>query len=115
MADRDVTRNGRGQIVSYEIAGVSDSTQETLQYGKVFLPTFENGATKSEKLTRNSLTDNINTSFSDELITPDSSVNPQVLIEETITIDDYEYVTNGSGDFDPNDGQGDGPNGGSGG
>jgi len=38
MADinkREVKRNGRGQIVSYEIEGVFDSTNNSLQYGDV--------------------------------------------------------------------------------
>ena len=35
MAKRDVRRNSRGQIVSYEILGVNDSTQDTPQYGDV--------------------------------------------------------------------------------
>ena len=41
MAERDVTRNSRGQIISYEILGESDSTAETPTYGVVELATTE--------------------------------------------------------------------------
>ena len=37
MAERDITRNSRGQIISYEILGQSDSTIDTLDYGSVEL------------------------------------------------------------------------------
>ena len=111
MAERDVTRNGRGQIVSYEISGVSDSTQDTLQYGKVFLPTFENGATKVEKLNRQSFEQHIDTSFSDELLVPNTTVSPQININEIIQQSDYTLVDFGNGgsdnqDDDQDDGQG---------
>lgn len=101
MAERDVTRNGRGQIVSYEIDGVSDSSQDTLQYGKVFLPTFENGATKVEKLNRDQLTNFIDVNITDELLEPDRSVDPSVLLNEEIRISDFEAGDdNAQGDDD---------------
>ena len=90
MAERDVTRNGRGQIVSYEIDGVSDSTQDTLQYGKVFLPTFENGATKVEKLKASSFLNVTPSTFSNELIVDDRQVDAQILLNEVLTDSDYE-------------------------
>ena len=109
MAERDVTRNGRGQIVSYEIDGVSDSTQETLQYGKVFLPTFENGATKVEKLNREQLINFIDVNITDELLEPDRSVDPSILLNEEIRISDFE-----AGEDEPQGDDDEGPDGQSG-
>lgn len=37
MEKRNIIRNGRGQIISYEILGESDSTVESQQYGDVEL------------------------------------------------------------------------------
>ena len=85
MAERDVTRNGRGQIVSYAISGVSDSTEDSLKYGKVLLPTLNNGATKTEKLNRQSLEQHIDVTFSDDLLTPNASVTPEINMNETLT------------------------------
>ena len=109
MAERDVTRNGRGQIVSQEISGVSDSTQDTLQYGKVFLPTFENGSTKVEKLNRQSFEQHIDTSFSDDLLIPDVNVTPEININEIIQQSDYtesDLGDGGSGNQDDDQGEG---------
>lgn len=105
MAERDVTRNGRGQIVSYEIDGASDSTQDTLQYGKVFLPTFENGATKVEKLKASSFLNVTPSTFSNELIVDDRQVDAQILLNEVLTDSDYE-VSDDTSDDDQNDSQG---------
>ena len=112
MAERDVTRNGRGQIVSYEIDGVSDSTQDTPQYGKVFLPTMDDayGATKTEKLNRQSLEQTIDITFSDELLVPNTTISPQININEILEESDFEFVSSGPPDAGGDDG-GFGPDG----
>ena len=112
MAERDVTRNNRGQIISYEIDGVSDSTQDTPQYGKVFLPTMDDtyGATKTEKLNRQSLEQTIDITFSDELLVPNTTVSPQININEILEESDFEFVSSGPPDAD-DDGNGGGPDG----
>jgi len=109
MAERDVTRNGRGQIVSYDIDGVYDSNQETPQYGKVFLPTMDDtyGATKAEKLNRQSLIQTIDASFSDELLIPTTTVSPQININEILQESDYtesNTTTSDNNDGDNDDG-----------
>ena len=111
MAERDVTRNNRGQIISYEIDGVSDSTQDTPQYGKVFLPTIYDayGSTKTEKLNRQSLQQTIDITFSDELLVPNTTVSPQININEILEESDFEFVSSGTpgeDDGDQDDGQG---------
>lgn len=39
MAKREIKRNGRGQIISYEIESTNNSTTSSLQYGEVILGT----------------------------------------------------------------------------
>ena len=115
MAERDVTRNGRGQIVSYEIDGVYDSNEETPQYGKVFLPTMDDtyGATKAEKLNRQSLIQTIDIIFSDELLIPATTVSPQININEILQ--ESDYTESNTTTSDNNDGDDDeGPDGQSG-
>ena len=112
MAERDVTRNGRGQIVSYAISGASDSTEDSLKYGKVLLPTLNGGATKTEKLNRQSLEQHIDVTFSDDLLTPNASVTPEININETLT--DLRLVSRGqgqSGGSSGNDNDNNGPSG----
>jgi hypothetical protein len=44
MAEREIKRNGRGQIVSYEIYGALDSTIQSDSYGKSsFITTGQSG------------------------------------------------------------------------
>lgn len=70
MAEREIKRNGRGQIVSYEIFGATNSGIESDSYGKsVFNTTGEIG-TKVTKFNVSSFNDTINVSISDELRRP---------------------------------------------
>ena len=70
MAEREIKRNGRGQIVSYEIFGATDSGIESDSYGKsVFNTTGEMG-TKVTKFNESSFNDTIDISISDELRRP---------------------------------------------
>ena len=67
MADRDIRRNGRGQIVSYEIYGALDSTINSDSYGKSVFNTNGELGTKVTKFNESSFNDTINISISDEL------------------------------------------------
>lgn len=70
MAEREIKRNGRGQIVSYEIYGATNSNIESDSYGKsVFNTTGEIG-TKVTKFNESSFNDTIDVSISDELRRP---------------------------------------------
>ena len=70
MAEREIKRNGRGQIVSYEIYGATNSNIESDSYGKsVFNTTGEMG-TKVTKFNESSFNDTIDITISDELRRP---------------------------------------------
>lgn len=74
MNKRDVKRNSRGQIISYEIFGTNDSTMDSEQYGDVELVNDENGPTFAIKYRANTplgelgYNDLVDNTFSDELV-----------------------------------------------
>lgn len=74
MNKRDVKRNSRGQIISYEIFGTNDSTMDSEQYGDVELTNDENGPSFAIKYVSNpplgelGYTDLVDNTFSDELV-----------------------------------------------
>jgi hypothetical protein len=78
MADREITRNGRGQIISYEIFGALDSNIESDSYGKSrFTNAGENG-TKVSKFVEDSYNNIIDTTISDELLSEDRDATPNI-------------------------------------
>jgi hypothetical protein len=70
MAEREIKRNGRGQIVSYEIFGATDSGIESDSYGKSVFNTNGEIGTKVTKFNESSFNDTIDVSISDELRRP---------------------------------------------
>jgi len=74
MNKRDVKRNSRGQIISYEIFGTNDSTVDSEQYGDVELTNDENGPSFAIKYVSNpplgelGYNDLVDNTFSDELV-----------------------------------------------
>ena len=82
MAERQIRRNGRGQIISYEIFGALDSNIESDSYGKSrFTNAGENG-TKVSKYIQSSFDNVIDTSISDELRRPLNSTNLNIELGE---------------------------------
>lgn len=104
MADRTIKRNGRGQIVSYEIVGVNDSTVSTLQYGKVLFKIAGQSGTYADKYNSTSFSNEINVVVSDELIDSDTIINPQITLGDIISENDTRAVGPGA----PNVGTGGG-------
>jgi hypothetical protein len=104
MADRTIKRNGRGQIVSYEIVGVNDSTVSTLQYGKVLFKIAGQSGTYADKYNFTSFSNEINVVVSDELIDSDTIINPQITLGDIISENDTRAVGPGA----PNVGTGGG-------
>lgn len=74
MNKRDVKRNSRGQIISYEIFGANDSSVNSEQYGDVELVDSENAPSFATKYTpvvplgELGYSDLVDNTFSDELI-----------------------------------------------
>lgn len=97
MAEREIKRNGRGQIVSYEIAGVNDPTILTDEYGKVLLSTNGQGGTYTTKYNAASFTSEINTDFSTEFIPQPQVIDPQIILNEIITPSDQRATGIGAG------------------
>jgi len=82
MAERQIRRNGRGQIISYEIFGALDSNIESDSYGKSrFTNAGENG-TKVSKFVEDSYNGNIDTTISGELRRPLRDTNLNVELGE---------------------------------
>jgi len=82
MAERQIRRNGRGQIISYEIFGALDSNIESDSYGKSrFTNAGENG-TKVSKFVEASYNNIIDTTISDELRRPLRDTNLNVELGE---------------------------------
>jgi uncharacterized membrane protein YgcG len=82
MAERQIRRNGRGQIISYEIFGALDSNIESDSYGKSrFTNAGENG-TKVSKFVEDSYNNIIDTTLSDELRRPLRDTNLNVELGE---------------------------------
>jgi hypothetical protein len=70
MAEREIKRNGRGQIISYEIFGALDSQVQSDSYGKSVFNTTGEFGTKVTKFNESSFNDTIDISISDELRRP---------------------------------------------
>lgn len=104
MADRTIKRNGRGQIVSYEIIGVNDSTISTLQYGKVLFKIAGQSGTYVDKYNSTSFSNEINVVVSDELIDSDTIINPQITLGDIVSETDIRAI----GPSAPNVGLGNG-------
>jgi len=80
MAERQIKRNGRGQIVSYEIFGALDSAIESDSYGKSIFNTTGEIGTKVTKFNELSFNDTIDVSISDELRRPLNEVSANVAL-----------------------------------
>ena len=85
MAEREIKRNGRGQIVSYEIYGAFDSNIPSDSYGRSVFNTTGEVGTKVSKFIASSYNDKIDTSISDELRRPLRSTEPNVSLGELAT------------------------------
>ena len=92
MAEREIKRNGRGQIVSYEIVGVNDPTIATQEYGKFLLQNVGDDGTFVEKYNTTSFVQEINTDITTELILPNETIATQIVLNEIITITDKRGV-----------------------
>jgi hypothetical protein len=92
MAEREIKRNGRGQIVSYEIVGVNDPTIATQEYGKFLLQNVGEDGTFVEKYNTTSFVQEINTDITTELILPNETIATQIVLNEIITITDKRGV-----------------------
>ena len=88
MAERQIKRNSRGQIVSYEIAAINDPTVATPEYGKFLLQGVNEEGTLIEKYSDGSFNDEINTDITLELVTSDTSIDTQIVLNEIITTQD---------------------------
>ena len=85
MAERQIRRNGRGQIVSYEIYGAFDSNIPSDSYGKSVFNTTGEVGTKVSKFIASSYDDKIDTSISDELRRPLRTTEPRVSLGDLAT------------------------------
>jgi hypothetical protein len=92
MAERQIKRNSRGQIVSYEIAAINDPTVATPEYGKFLLQGPNEEGTVIEKYSAGSFNDEINTDITLELVIPDTIIDTQIVLNEIITITDKRGV-----------------------
>ena len=88
MAERQIKRNSRGQIVSYEIVAINDPTVATPEYGKFLLQGVNEEGTVIEKYSAGSFNDEINTDITLELVTPDTIIDTQIVLNEIITTRD---------------------------
>jgi hypothetical protein len=86
MAEREIKRNGRGQIVSYEIYGALDSTIQSDSYGKSSFITTGQSGTKVVKLDQSSFVQEFDITISDELRVADNNVNPLVSLQTIINV-----------------------------
>ena len=96
MAERQIKRNSRGQIVSYEIAAINDPTVATPEYGKFLLQGVNEEGTLIEKYSDGSFNEEINTDITLELVTSDTSIDTQIVLNEIITTQD-QRASGGSG------------------
>jgi hypothetical protein len=101
MAERQIKRNSRGQIVSYEIAAINDPTVATPEYGKFLLQGPNEEGTVIEKYSSGSFNEEINTDITLELVTSDTIIDTQIVLNEIITTQDQRaseaLPTTGSG------------------
>ena len=96
MAERQIKRNSRGQIVSYEIAAINDPTVATPEYGKFLLQGLNEEGTLVEKYSSGSFNEEINTDITLELVTSDTIIDTQIVLNEIITTQD-QRASGGSG------------------
>ena len=96
MVERQIKRNSRGQIVSYEIAAINDPTVATPEYGKFLLQGVNEEGTLVEKYSAGSFNDEINTDINLELITADTIIDTQIVLNEIITTRDQRASGPGS-------------------
>lgn len=96
MAERQIKRNGRGQIVSYEIAAINDPTVSTPEYGKFLLQGVGEEGTIIEKYSAGSFNEEINTDVTLELVTVDTTIDPQIVLNEIITSRDERATGDGA-------------------
>ena len=100
MARRDVTRNSRGQIISYEIIGEADSTVDSLEYGVVELAvtdpetgTMDGSADRYEvgfnRSDNNSYSILIDRNISDTFRRTFSQPDPAIQLGNKIDVGDY--------------------------
>ena len=101
MAERQIKRNSRGQIVSYEIAAINDPTVATPEYGKFLLQGVNEEGTLIEKYSDGSFNEEINTDITLELVTSDTSIDTQIVLNEIITTQD-QRDSGGSSNTNPN-------------
>ena len=92
MAERQIKRNSRGQIVSYEIAAINDPTVATPEYGKFLLQGVNEEGTLIEKYSDGSFNEEINTDITLELVTSDTIIDTQIVLNEIITTQDQRYL-----------------------
>ncbi len=85
MAERQIKRNGRGQIVSYEIVGVNDSTIASDEYGKFLLQGVGQEGTIVDKYNSLSFNQEIDITITSELLEADEVINTQIVLNEIIT------------------------------
>lgn len=83
MADREIKRNVRGQIVSYTIPAPNDSTVDTPTYGKVYMDNGEDGKTFVERFSKSSVQSNLDVSIS-ELSFEFPSINSNVNVRGVV-------------------------------
>ena len=98
MAEREIKRNGRGQIVSYEILGAMDSQAPSDSYGKSVFNTTGEVGTKVTKFNELSFNDTIDVSISDELRRPTNSVSPNVSLGDIA----INFIVDTQGNDGPN-------------
>ena len=105
MAEREIKRNGRGQIVSYEIYGAMDSNIESDSYGKsVFKTDPKQNGTRVVKLQQSSFVQEFDITISDELRVADRTVNPLISLQTIIGV--TEALEDSGFGQGQNDGQG---------
>ena len=95
MAERQIKRNSRGQIVSYEIAAINDPTVATPEYGKFLLQGPNEEGTVIEKYSSGSFNEEINTDITLELVTSDTIIDTQIVLNEIITTQDQRATNDG--------------------
>lgn len=83
MAEREIKRNVRGQIVSYTIPAPNDSTVDTPTYGKVYMDNGEDGKTFVERFSKSSVQSNLDVSIS-ELSFEFPSINSNVNVRGVV-------------------------------
>jgi len=86
MAEREIKRNGRGQIVSYEIYGALDSAIQSDSYGKSSFNTAGQSGTQVVKLNQPSFVQEFDITISDELRVADNNVNPLISLQTIINV-----------------------------